>query len=147
MLSHAVICIGNRYVNRDALGCRVLDCLNEPPFDRMAAEAQAEVIDGGLCGLDLLRMLEGRQRVVFVDALATTPEAGDIAVINGATIAAQAGSYGHSAGLPYLLAMASHVCTPPLPAVFLVGTCKIAGDDLLHKIACRSLEVCRHGRD
>lgn len=145
MLARAVICIGNRYVNRDALGCRVFDCLQDKPFEQMAAEAHTEVIDGGLCGLDLLRTLEGRQRVVFVDALATPPAAGEMAVFDGAAIAAQADGYGHSAGLPYLLTMAAHACVPPLPAIFLVGACNSVDENLPHKLAQRSLEICRHG--
>jgi hydrogenase maturation protease len=139
----AVICIGNRYAADDAVGCKVFDRLRA---GSLAAEAaDVDVIDGGLCGLDLLREIEGRRRVVFVDALAGIAAAGEIVVLDRDEAAAYAGAYGHAAGLPYLLSVLPDVCEAPLPEVALVGVEGAADEALLQALARRSLEVVRHG--
>ncbi len=137
----AVICIGNRYAVEDAVGCEV--------FDRLSGETTSDVdiIDGGLCGLNLLREIEGRRRVVFVDALSGIGEAGEIVVLDRDAVAAYAGDYGHAAGLPYLLHMLPQVCDGPVPDIALVGASGRLDETALQALARRSLEVARHGTD
>ena len=70
-----IICIGNRYVPADAAGFRVhrrLTGLTLPP--------DVELIDGGLAGLNLLRLLEHVDRVVFVDST-DAPETTDPIIV------------------------------------------------------------------
>jgi hydrogenase maturation protease len=136
----AVICLGNRYVPGDDAGCRAYDCLAA-----MAVPQDIEVVDGGLCGLNLLRLVEGKRRVVFVDAVAGLAESGSIVVLNREQAAAYAGRYGHGAGLPYLLRLLPQVCEAPLPEIALVGLEGTADTPATRALAQRCLEVAIHG--
>ncbi len=140
MAATAVICLGNRFVPGDDAGCRVYDSLSAT-----AAPRDIDVIDGGLCGLDLLRLVEGRRRVVFVDAVAGMAEAGGIVVLNREQTAAYAGRYGHGAGLPYLLRLLPQVCETPLPDIALVGVEIPADTPAIRALAQRCMEVAIHG--
>jgi len=111
-----IICIGNRFVPQDAAGFRVYQRLERRP-----RPPDVELIDGGLAGLDLLRLLEGVERVVFVDRVALGGSA-PVVVLDAEEVAALADArYGHGAGLPYLLRVLPAVCEGPLPSVLLVG--------------------------
>ena len=132
-----IICLGNRFVPGDDAGCRVFDCLKADAPDDL------EIIDGGLCGLDLLRMVEGKKRVVFVDAVAGMAEPGDIVALDREQVAAFAGSYGHGAGLPYLMRLLPEVCETPFPEITLVGIEGIADAPAIRALAARCLEVAR----
>lgn len=134
-----IICLGNRFVPGDDAGCRVFDYLKD------AAPDGLEIIDGGLCGLDLLRMVEGRRRVVFVDTVAgMAKKPGDIVVMDREQVAAYASSYGHGAGLPYLMSLLPEVCAEP-PEITLVGVEGIADGSAIRALAIRSIEVANHG--
>jgi len=140
MAAIAVICLGNRYVPGDDVGCRVYDQLagsTMPP--------EVEVIDGGLCGLDLLRLMEGKRRVVFADAVAGMAETGEVVVLSRQQVADYAGRYGHGAGLPYLLRLLPQVCRPPLPEIALVGAEGAVDDSTVRILAERCLEIAIHG--
>ena len=140
MAATAVICLGNRYLAADDLGCRVYDYLatQDLPGD-------IELIDGGLCGLDLLNLVEGRQRVVFVDAVAGIADAGAVVVLSQDQVAAYAGRYGHAAGLPYLLGLLPQVCAAPLPHVALVGGRGGADGPAPEALAARCLQLAMRG--
>lgn len=138
----AVICLGNRYVPGDDVGCRVFDRLVGPGAPR---HDDVDVIDGGLAGLDLLNLVEGRRRVVFVDAVSGMAADGAIVVMDRAAVAAYAGGYGHGAGLPYLLHMLPQVCADPLPEIALVGAEGRPDEATVQVLAQRSLEIVRHG--
>lgn len=135
-----VICLGNRFVPGDDAGCRVFDHLAGgvlPP--------EIELIDGGLCGLNLLGLVEGRRRVVFVDAVAGIAQPGSIVVLGRDQVSAHAGSYGHGAGLPYLLQLLPQVCAAPLPEIALVGAEGALDETAVRALAERCLEVATHG--
>ncbi len=141
MSGNAIICLGNRYVAGGDVGCRVFDRLSSGELPE-----EMELVDGGLCGLDLLRLVEGRQRVVFVDALAGLADAGTVVVLSREQVAA--GGYGHGAGLPYLLRLLPQVCAAPLPEIALVGTGLLgaaADESVIGDLAARCLEVALHG--
>lgn len=140
MAATAVICLGNRFVPGDDAGCRVYDRLSGAD-----APQDIDVIDGGLCGLDLLRLVEGRRRVVFVDAVAGMAETGGIVVLDREQAAAYAGRYGHGAGLPYLLRLLPRVCEAPLPDIALVGVEAPADAPAIRALAQRCMEVAIHG--
>lgn len=142
MATRAVICLGNRYIPGDDLGYRVFDRLTG---GEARIDADIDVIDGGLAGLDLLRLIEGRRRVVFVDAVAGIAPPGEIVVLDRAAVAAHAGGYGHSAGLPYLLHMLPQVCAAPLPEIALVGAEGAPDAATVRMLAERSLEIACHG--
>jgi hydrogenase maturation protease len=120
-----IICVGNRYIFEDAAGPKVYDHLRQQPLPD-----DVEVIDGGLAGLDLLRFMEGAERVVLVDGVSgfSQSDAGEqnagsqIVVLEVADVAAAAGSrYEHSAGLVYLLRILPEVCEGAVPQTLLVG--------------------------
>lgn len=138
----AIICLGNRFVAGDDIGSRVYDHLSKG----MTSQG-LDVIDGGLCGLDLLRAIEGRRRVVFVDAVVGLVGANDIAVLDRDEVAAYAGGFGHGAGLPYLLHMMPHACLPPWPEIAMVGTPGGATDATVAAVAQRCMEIARRGHD
>lgn len=141
----AVICIGNRYAAQDRLGCAVYEQLSGGALAMEAGAAGIAVIDGGLCGLNLLREIEGRRRVVFVDAVAGFAPAGEIVVLDRQQAAACAGAFGHAAGLPYLLDVLPQVCDGPLPEIALVGAAGELDEAALQSLARRSLEMARDG--
>lgn len=151
MDSTAIICLGNRLAPGDDIGGRVHDHLASMPLP-----AGIALIDGGLCGLDLLHLMEGKRRVIFADAvsgMATHEEMG-IVVLGRTEVAAYAetGGYGHGAGLPYLLYLLPKVCTEPLPEIALVGaesqmavTASPANAAIVHAIAARCVALAVHG--
>lgn len=136
----AVICLGNRYLARDDVGPRVFDHLS-----KMALPVDVELIDGGLCGLDLLRLMEGRQRVVFADALTGLAQAGEIVQLSAEEVASYAGPYGHAAGLPYLVSLLPQVCAAPLPHVVVLGTPCAPDEVTIGALAQRCLELATDG--
>ena len=140
MAATAVICLGNRFVADDDVGCRVFDLLSSN-----AIPPDIEIFDGGLCGLDLLRLMEGKRRVVFVDAVAGLANAGASVVLNRQQVADYAGRYGHGAGLPYLLQLLPQVCAAPLPEIALVGAEGALDEPAIRALAERSMEVAIHG--
>jgi hydrogenase maturation protease len=112
-----ILCIGNRLVAGDDLGPRV--------HDRLAAAALpagVELIDGGVRGLDLLRLIDGCRRVIFVDAVSGFGPPGTVLALPAAALAGETpAAYGHAGGLNYLLEVAPMVCTVPLPMLTVVG--------------------------
>lgn len=143
MQSQAIICIGNRLVERDALGGRVFDALADLP----ALPADTDLIDGGLKGLDLLGYIEDRRRVIFVDALDEASFEPGVRVLTQDAVAAFSTGYGHDAGLPYLLSLLPKVCQQPLPEILLVGAAGPATQTIVEKIVECCLEIAGHGRD
>jgi len=140
MSATAIICLGNRFVAGDDVGCRVFDRLTStqtPPG--------IDVIDGGLCGLDLLWLMEGKRRVVFADAVTGMAEAGGIVVLDREQTAVYAANYGHSAGLPYLLHMLPQTCRPPWPEIALVGVDGAADEAAVRTLAERCMEIAING--
>jgi hydrogenase maturation protease len=138
-----ILCIGNRYFPGDDTGPRVYDYLVAPP----GPPAGMCVIDGGLAGLALLALLEGRRRVVLVDRVEGFAAPGVPVVLAGTTVAALADGYGHSGGIPFLLAMLPRVCPPPWPECHLVGMAGAVDDQAVGLLARYSIEVARNGVD
>jgi hydrogenase maturation protease len=133
----AIICCGNRFYPGDDLGARV--------FDWLAAAGVPDGIalyDGGVAGLKLLALMEGRSRVVLVDSLEAEEFGAKIHVLDREQLAARAGNYGHGAGLPYLAAIAPHTLHP-LPDILLVGS---GGIHAAETVARTCLEVALYGR-
>lgn len=114
-----IICIGSRFVAADAAGPLV--------FDRLAAAALppgAELVDGGLRGIDLLPLVDGCEQVVFVDGVDGYGAApGDVVLLDAAAAAEALAyrSFDHAAGLAYLLGVLPAVCERAVPDVRVVG--------------------------
>ena len=140
---HRIICIGNRLVQEDAAGPAVYDKLR-----KWALPDNIQVIEGGLVGLDLLPLLEQGGRVVFVDAVSGFTEDGPIVVIDQHNLLQQTEepTYGHEAGLPYLLAVLPHVCEGTLPEeITLVGLQGLCSDAVIDEAAALSLAIAAEG--
>ncbi len=132
-----IICIGNRLAAEDQAGPRVFDRLGAAPLP-----PAVELADGGLAGIDLARLVEGVERVVFVDSVAGFGRPGRVVVLSAAEVAAEAeAGFGHGAGLPYLLRMLPVLLDGPLPEVAVVGVEGAAGDAAVEAAAGRSLAL------
>ena len=113
-----IICVGNRLIAQDRGGPAV--------FDRLADETLpdgVELIDGGLGGLDLLRFVEGAERVVFVDCVAGSGTHDGVVVLDRETAASCCDEthFHHGAGLPYLLRILPRVIDGEVPPISVVG--------------------------
>lgn len=132
-----IICVGNRLVAEDDAGPRVYERLAE-----MALPPGVEVIDGGLAGLDLLRLVEGAEQVVFVDAVHGFAGPGGVRVLEAEEVAATAGSgFDHGVGLAYLLRVLPRICAGPVPRVCLVGIEGRAGSESVEAAAALALQM------
>lgn len=137
-----ILCIGNRFVGEDDFGPRVYDTLAG-----MERPADVEVVDGGLAGLNLLRYLEDGRQVVFVDAVSGFAPIGELTVIDGDIIARQAtGSFGHEAGLPFLLRILPAVVDNPPPRIRLIGCEGGASEGVVLDAARLSLQLALEAR-
>lgn len=73
----AVIGLGNILLRDEGLGVRAVEALGK----RFDFPEEVRLIDGGTLGLDLLPLIEGVEKVLFVDAADLKKEPGSIAVI------------------------------------------------------------------
>ena len=137
-----IICIGNRFLDRDAAGPKVFDLLSQHPLP-----AGVEIVDGGTAGLNLLGLVDGAERVVFVDAVeGFLPRAG-VAVLDAAEVPPPAVVYDHGAGLPYLLNVIPAACDRAPSSMFIVGIEGSPDDRRIAEAAAASLELaCTGGR-
>ncbi len=114
----AVFGIGNILLSDDGVGVHAINKLrNEYDFP-----SSVELIDGGTKGLDLLPLLEGRDKVLFVDAANFKKEPGMIDTVIGDRIPAflsQKLSV-HQIGLPDMLFAARLMGITP-PEMCLIG--------------------------
>lgn len=125
-----IICIGNPIAGSDAAGPAVFERLSREPLP-----ADVELVDGGLGGIDLLGLVEGSERVVFVDAVTGWAPPGTVVVLEGADLQeATAGRYEHQAGFAYLLRALPHLLKPPVP-VRVVGLESPAGPRAVERAA------------
>jgi len=112
-----VVCVGNRYHPEDSAGPQVYDRI-----DRENLPEDVEAVDGGLAGLDLLPRVEQADRVVFVDAALGFDPAEGLVVTTGAEAArASAETYGHSAGIGYLIRCLPYLLDRPAPEILVLG--------------------------
>ena len=97
----AVFGIGNILLSDDGVGVHVLNKLKEE-YD---LPGYVELIDGGTKGLDLLPLLEDRDKVMIIDAANFNREPGTIDTVEGEKIPAFLSSKlsVHQIGLPDML--------------------------------------------
>ncbi len=104
MAKVAIIGLGNILMRDEGLGVWAVRALQEggrlPP--------EVEVVDGGTTGLDLLPYIEGRDLVIFVDAVNFNREPGYIGILEDRELPAFFGVKGslHHLGLMDVLAAA-----------------------------------------
>lgn len=131
-----IVCIGNPYEPRDWVGPAVYEALAD------AASTDIEVVDGGLAGLNLLRLLEGVPRVVFADTLVGDDATDEPVVLAGPFATDAPLAFDHAGGLSYLLA-AAPLAVSPMPEVWVVGATAAAGRDIVPRLARTALELAR----
>lgn len=75
ILTIRILGCGNPLVGDDGIGIHVIERLKE-----MQSELpdDVELIDAGVCGLDLLNMMEGASKIIIVDAVKGAGNAGSI---------------------------------------------------------------------
>lgn len=112
-----IFCIGNRLIAEDRAGPAVYDELAA-----MRLPAGTEVVEAGLAGADLVWLTEGCQRVVFVDQLRGWAAPGAVVRVDPEEVAAGAEpTYGHAAGLAWLLRILPAVADRPPGTIHVVG--------------------------
>ena len=79
----AVVGIGNILLSDDGVGVLVL---NELKSRYKKLPGSVELIDGGTMGLDLLPFIEGKERVIFIDAVDFKAEPGTVGELNNSEI-------------------------------------------------------------
>ncbi len=132
-----IICIGNCYTPEDAAGPKVYDRLLQHTLPH-----DIEVIDGGLAGLNLLRFMDGAERVVFVDNVSGFGQPNEIIVLEAEDVATLAGNeYDHSSGLTYLFRVLPEVCDGAVPQILLVGIELGTDDGTIDKAASLALKI------
>lgn len=137
-----IICIGNRFRPEDSAGPMVYDYLVKGKLPENVA-----VIDGGLAGLNLLRFMEGAERVVFVDAVTGFRASGGVIILDAGNAAKNTDStYGHGSGLAYLLRMFPKMHEGKFPEIFVVGIEGGADPDKITQAAEISLEIMSSGK-
>ena len=100
-----IVCVGNRLVAADAAGPGVYDALATEtlPFG-------VELTDAGLAGLDILRWIDGADRVILVDAVQGFAAPGEMVVLDARGAARQSVlSRDHSGGVMYALRALPHL--------------------------------------
>lgn len=76
-MSTKIIGLGNLLMGDDGVGIHLTNELL-----KMQLPDNVEVIDGGNCGLGLITLMEGADKVIFVDAIDSTQEPGSIVKID-----------------------------------------------------------------
>ncbi len=106
-----IIGLGNILLRDEGVGVHVINTIKQ----RYTFTPDVEVIDGGTMGLDLLPFLEGRERVLIVDAVDFGREPGYIGIIENDDIPAMLGPKlsVHHIGLSDLLFAAKLMGTSP----------------------------------
>lgn len=142
MLS-SIICLGNRLVSEDDSGPRVFDRLR-----KQSLPPGVEILEGGTAGLNLLPLIEGRRRVVFVDSVSGFTDSGNIVVLSQKTLTDEATipQYGHDPGLPYVLSILPQVCEDDTPEeIFLIGLEGRCSAEIIERAAKMSVSITLNG--
>ncbi len=113
-----LIGLGNILLRDEGVGVQAVRAL----LERCEAPPGLEIVDGGTAGLDLLPFIEGRDRVLFVDAVNFGQEPGFIGELKNEEIPAffAVKSSLHHLGLADVLAAAQLLDTLP-PEICLIG--------------------------
>ena len=113
-----VVGLGNILLRDEGVGVHVIQILK----DRFRFSPEVEIVDGGTLGLDLLPLLENRDRVLFVDAVDFGREPGYVGEIEGDSIPSklQTRLSVHHVGLSDLLLAAAWMDMKP-ERVCLIG--------------------------
>lgn len=112
-----IICVGNGLRDDDRTGPDAYARLA-----RMAMPPDVEVVDGGLAGLDLLKFMDGTQRVVFIDSVRGFAAPGQVVLLEPSDLdEGNPAGFDHASSFSYVLGVYPAILAPPLPVVNIVG--------------------------
>ena len=101
MTAPAILCLGNQWHGDDGFGHHVFRLLH----DEDALPSTVELVDAGVAGLNALRWLDGRAKVVVVDAVRMGAPVGTVQRLAARDLAPPGGELSlHELGLTSLLA-------------------------------------------
>ena len=111
-----VLGIGNTILKDEGVGVRVAERMMKMPLP-----PEVEVMDGGIKGLDLLYFIEGRQKVIVVDAVKAEAPSGTLFRFTDKDLAAKKGVLRSAHGIDFsdVVALAGFTGTKPPEIVFL----------------------------
>jgi hydrogenase maturation protease len=112
-----VLGIGNILLRDEGVGVRVAEKMKE-----MTLPPEVEVIDGGTGGLDMLYHIEGRKKVIVVDAVKAGAPPGTLFRFTDKDLAAKKGTLRSAHGIDFsdVIAAARFLGTKP-PAIVFIG--------------------------
>ena len=111
-----VLGIGNTILKDEGIGVRVAEKMME-----MSLPPEVEVMDGGIKGLDLIYYIEGRKKVIVVDAVKAGAPPGTLFRFTDNDIAAKKGIMRSAHGIDFsdVIAVAGFTGTKPDEVIFL----------------------------
>ncbi|MDD3246604.1 MAG: hydrogenase maturation protease [Methanosarcina sp.] len=71
---------GSPLMGDDGIGLKVIEALKKTELEGLEG---LDILDAGVCGLDLLNLLDGAKKVIIVDAVLTGSRAGSVHRIEG----------------------------------------------------------------
>jgi hydrogenase maturation protease len=111
-----VLGIGNTILKDEGIGVRVAEKMM-----KMSLPPEVEVMDGGIKGLDLLYYIEGRKKVIVVDAVKAGAPPGTLFRFTDNDLAAKKGIMRSAHGIDFsdVIAVARFTGTKPAEVIFL----------------------------
>ena len=111
-----VLGIGNTMLKDEGIGVRVAE-----EMMKMSLPPEVEVMDGGIKGLDLLYYIEGRKKVIVVDAVKAGAPSGTLFRFTDNDLAAKKGIMRSAHGIDFsdVIAVAGFTGTKPAEVIFL----------------------------
>jgi hydrogenase maturation protease len=74
---------GSLLMGDDGVGLKVIDALKKTELEELEG---LDIVDAGVCGLDLLNLLDGARKVIIVDAVLTGSRKGSVHLIEGSDL-------------------------------------------------------------
>lgn len=82
-----VLGCGSPLMGDDGVGLKVIEALKNTELEGLDG---LEIVDAGVCGLDLLNLLDGARKVIIVDAILSGTPAGSVHRLEGRDLMADA---------------------------------------------------------
>ena len=112
---------GNLLMGNDGVGLKVIEALQNTEMEGLK---NLDIVDAGVCGLDLLNYFDGAKKVIIVDAVLADSSVGSVHRIDGRDIIKSTEEplnlvSGHDLTITDVLRIGEHVQT--LPEIVVIG--------------------------
>jgi hydrogenase maturation protease len=112
---------GNLLMGNDGVGLKVIEALQNTEMECLK---NLDIVDAGVCGLDLLNYFDGAKKVIIVDAVLADSPVGSVHRIDGRDIIKSTEEplnlvSGHDLTITDVLRIGEHVQT--LPEIVVIG--------------------------